>query len=413
MTLTVNKNRIFGLLLVLTIPIYLTACGGGAAVSTTAAKAPFGISLDESPDGQGWKDQYSGVRLDVVVPVFDPNIPADPDDYDKLGVWPELRRTEAVRFAVTMTNELQNTGVFGHVRTTPDTAVSSDLYVQGKIVESNGEDVEISVQVHDTSGKRWMKRTYKHRVKEYHWQNIRKAGVDPYQPAFKKAAEDIAKLLKKKSPEELTQLRLISDIVFVSAFSHDAFAEHIEVKNKRVNLVSLPAVDDPMLVRTRAVRVLDGMFMDRMQNNYVQFVDKTNSSYVAWQEHSMSSAKAEREAKSKATMQAIGAALLLFGAAAAADNSSSDTVTNAAIAGAAIGGVMLMQKSFASSKEGKYHRDNLMELGGSLNIDVAPSVIEVEEQEITLQGDVKSQYRLWQKYLREIYQLEDTPAVQL
>lgn len=407
-------SRLIGLALVATLSFYLTACGGGAAVSSSAAKTPFGISIEDSPESRVWTEQYAGIRLDVAVPVFDPNIPKDSDDYEKLGVWPELRRTEAIRFAVALKDEIRNTNVFGNVRTTPDVAVSADLYVRGKIIQSNGEDVKIKVEVHDISGKRWMSKTYKHRVKEYHWQNIRQQGKDPYQPVFERAAKDIAKLLKKKSPENLTALRAISEIQFASAFAHERFAHHLEVKNNKVKLASLPAVDDPMLVRTRALRVLDGTFEDKMQSHYVDFVARTNESYVSWQEHSMSSAKAKREAESKATMQALGAALLLIGAAAAAsDNTDNDAFTNVAATGAAIGGVMLMQKSFASNAEGKYHRDNLMELGASLNFEIAPRVIEVEEKTYTLQGDVKSQYRQWRLFLKNLYETEATPAVQL
>ena len=393
----------------------LTACGGSAALNTapTQINSPFGISLEEDAAGQGWSDQYSGVRLDVIVPVFDPNIPKDSDQYEKLGIWPELRRTEAIRFAVALKNELDNTNVFANVRTTPDVAVSGDLYVTGKIIKSNGEDVEIAVQVHDISGARWMKKSYKHRVKEYHWQNVRQAGKDPYQPVFQKVAKDVAALLKKKSNDDLATVRAISEIQFASTFAPESFGHHLRQQNKRIKLASLPAVDDPMLVRTRAIRVLDGQYMEKVQDHYDQFVAETNPSYVAWQEHSMSSAKAEREAKSKAGLQALGGLLLLVGAAAAADNSSDDTLTNAAVAGAAVGGIMLMQDSFASNAEGKYHRGNLMELGSSLNLEVAPQVVQIEDTTYTMQGDLKAQLRQWRTFLKQFYALEATPDVQL
>ncbi len=396
--------------------ILLIGCGGGAVSnSPSLAETPYGISLEESASGQDARVRYSGVRLDVIVPVFDPNIPEDPDDYEKLSVWPELRRTEAIRFAMALKDEIQNTNVFGSVRATPDIKVSGDLFVSGKILTSNGEDVKIEVQVNDISGARWMKKTYSHRVKEYHWQDIRQSGNDPYRPVFRQAATDIAKLLKKKSSEDLLNLRAISEIQFASAFSEADFSHHLEVKNKRVTLASLPAEDDPKLIRTRAIRVADGLFMDKMQSHYTEFVNTTNDSYVSWQEYSMESAKAQREAKSKASIQALGGILLLIGAAAAADNSSfDDDVTTAAIAAAAVGGMVMMKKSFATSREGKFHLDNLREHGSSLNLEIAPQVIKLEETTYTLQGDTKSQYRQWQKFLKEeMYERENTPAVQL
>lgn len=408
-----NAKRVLGLVFIVTIAIYLSACAGGGGAGGAAAKPPFGINLAESADIQGFREQYEGIKLDVIVPVFDPNIPDNPDEYESLGVWPELRRTEAIRFAVSLQDEFKATNAFGFVHTTPHKNVSGDLFVQGMIVKSNGEDIEISVQVHDTTGKRWMKKNYKHRVKEYHWQNIRQKGKDPYQPVFEKVAKDVVKLLKKKSSEELARLRATSEIVFASAFTHEAFSEHLEIKNKRVNLVSFPDNEDPMLQRTRAIRIHDLNFMDNMQDNYVEFVAKTHDSYTSWQEHSMSSAKAEREAKSKAGMQALGAALLIFGAAAAADNSTDSAVTRTAVTGAMVGGIMLLQDSFATSAEGKYHRDNLNELGKSLNVEVAPQVIEIEGREVSLHGDMRSQYRQWQDHLKVMHELEKTPEAQL
>ena len=127
-----NAKRAFGLVLVATIAIYLSACAsGGGGTGGVAAKPPFGINLAESADIQGFKEQYEGVKLDVVVPVFDPNIPDNPDQYDSLGIWPELRRTEAIRFAVSLQDELKATNAFGYVHNTPHTKVSADLYVQG------------------------------------------------------------------------------------------------------------------------------------------------------------------------------------------------------------------------------------------------------------------------------------------
>ena len=412
LTMFKNAKPSIYLMLFTIVALLLSGCGmGGSRVSESSNATPYGLTLEDSSE-ETQHEQYSGVRLDVVVPVFDPGIPEDPDEYEKLGIWPEIRRTEAIRFAVALKKELQKTNSFGDIRVSPDKMVAADLFVLGKIEKSNGEDIKISVSVYDISGQRWMQKNYKHRVKEYHWQDLRQKGEDPYQPAFEKVAKDIKKLLKKRSPERLAELRVLSEILFANVFVEEAFAEHIKIKNKKVSLESLPAENDPMLARTRAVRVVDGLFMDSMQGHYHSFVEQTNDSYVAWQEHSLTESKQMRKAKTKSAAQGIFAGLLLLGAAAAAADSDTyyDPAASNAMLAATVSGVMLMQESFASSAEGKYHRDNLMELGQSLNFEVAPQVIEHEQTTVTLRGDVQEQFLQWRSYLKKLYAQEMTPS---
>ena len=405
-------NNAFQSLLLTSLALLLVSCGSTGGAYSTSTNYGLDLSSEETTN---LFEQYSGVRLDVIVPVFNPGIPNDPDDYEKMGVWPELRRLEAIRFASLLKDELQETGNFGDVRVAPDTKVAGELYVSGEIIKSNGEDIEIGVTVTDISGQRWLNKKYKHRVKEYFWQDMRLSGKDPYQPVFRQAAIDVVKSLNKRPQTELTNLRNISEIIFAKQFVRNAFSEHIELEDKQVKLVSLPAVDDPMLVRTRAIRVTDKQFMDQMQTHYDDLVSKTDSSYVEWQKFSVSSAKAARNAKSEATGKAILGALLLIGAAAAADaqdnNYSAGTAT--AIAAATVGGIMILQDSFQKRAEGKFHLANLNELGQSLNFEVAPKIIEVENDTLTLRGGVMDQHRQWRNVLKQMYELESVPNVQL
>ncbi|MDE0310381.1 MAG: hypothetical protein OXI60_11230 [Acidiferrobacterales bacterium] len=406
-------KKIFFMLCLSLSALSLVSCvgGGSGGQVSSLSKTPFGVSLEDSP-GSKTASHYAGVKLDVIVPVFDPNIPEDPDEYEKLGVWPELRRTESVRFAQAMKLALQDTMAFGDVRIAPDVAVAGDLYVIGRVDKSNGEDIEIYIQVYDASGKRWSKKTFKHRVKEYHWRDVRQKDKDPYQPVFSKAAEHIVSLLKKVPQQRLGDVRAITEIKFASAFVPGVYSDHVTVENNKIQLVSLPPENDPMLERTRAIRVVDGLFMDKMQTHYNSLVRDTNDSYVSWQEHSLTSAKQAREAKSKAAGQAILGGLLLLGAAYAASESDS-TGDQLVTAGLATGGVLMLQDSFSANAEGKFHQENLMELGQTLNFEVAPQIVEFENTTLELRGGVKSQYRQWLTVLGDLYERERIPDIQL
>jgi predicted phage tail protein len=358
-------------------------------------------------------------KLDVIIPVFDPGLPEDETTYDEEGVWPELRRAEANRFAVKMKEALEATGAFGAVRVTPDKAATGDLYVIGRIVESNGEEVEIAIEVFDVSGKKWMDDTFDHEVAPEFHKNIRNKGKDPYDPVFAEAAKEIVEELNDHDTAELGTIRQLADLRFGASFSDQAFARHMKTDGGQVKLVSMPADDDPMLRRTRAIRVRDQLFVDGLQAQYQSFSQGMDASYSMWQEQSLQEVIAEREANQKAAGEAIMGVLLIGAAvlaAAAGARSDSYTGSTAGLAGAAVagvGGAMMLSKSFQTSDEAKIHRDALNELGQSVDMELAPQVVQFEEKTVKLTGDAKEQFGQWREFLKQVYAVERTPETAL
>ncbi len=72
-------------------------------------------------------ETYQGVKPDVVIPVFSAGLSDSEANYEEEGIWPELRRAEANRFAYQLKQALDDTGMFGAVRVTPNAEASGDL----------------------------------------------------------------------------------------------------------------------------------------------------------------------------------------------------------------------------------------------------------------------------------------------
>ncbi len=356
-------------------------------------------------------------KIEVVVPVFDPNLPEDSDTWKKQGIYPELRRAEANRFALKMKTALEDTGAFGRVRVAPNASATGDLYVNGAIIQSNGEDVKINIAVADISGRRWFTKNFKHRVKEAFHNNLRNQGKDAYDPVFEKAAAYIVSRLNKRKPAELERLRLLAEVRFGGSLSGDTFARYMKEREGRVELAAAPADDDPMLLRIKPLRVRDQLFIDRMQTHYADFDQKLDGSYLAWQEQSLAEVKAARTAKRKAIGQGIlGGLLAVAGVAAATAGSEPGNYDSSAVIGgttAAVAGAVLLGHSFQNRAEMKFHREALAELGQSIDIEIAPQVVEYENKTAQLTGDAAQQHRQWIAFLKEIYDLEATPEKQL
>jgi len=359
------------------------------------------------------------LRLDVIVPVFDPGLPNNPDRYREEGIWPELRKAEANRFAHKLKEALEETNKFGAVRVTPDQTATGDLYVLGRIEQSSGEEVEIELEVIDISGKVWLKDTFDHEVSDAFHRNLRNKGKDPYDPVFQEGAEEIASILKRYSAKEREDLKYLADLRFGANFSDDTFMEYMTVRNGRITLVAKPSEHDPMLKRIRAIRVRDQMFVDTLQAHYTTFSENMNESYLMWQEQSLLERRAEQQANRQAVGEAVGGAVLIglavLSAIAGGDsdsyNEAAIRTTGAVVAGMA--GTELLRRSFKTNQEAKVHRDALNELGESVDMELAPQVIRFEKETVKLTGDAKEQFAQWRIFLQKIYAQEATPDVQL
>ncbi len=385
-----------------------------ACASTGGGTYSVGPRDDSGKQTVGAPKQILSTQLSVLIPILDPNIPDDPNSYKKKGIWPELRRAEANRFAVQLRDAISDTAAFGAVRVSPDNSATAHLYVSGTIIESNGEDISIAVQVNDISGKRLLRKTFKYRVTEYTLNDPRNPNGDTYAPVFEQAAEAIAKLVSRLKPAKIAELNGIEEIRFAEHFSPEYFSGYIKSsRSGKTKLLSFPSDDDAMLQRVRALRVRDQMFIDNIQTDYDGFRNGMNEDYMLWQRQAYTESKAAREAAAAANAKMFIGALAVIGGAAMASNSNpygSGAYGGSALA---VAGVAAIASGVQDSKQATAHRESLGEMGRSLNIQLAPKVMEMEDRTLELTGTASEQFSSWRGFLREIYETEKTPDVSL
>ncbi len=265
-------------------------------------------------------------EIEVLIPVFDPNIPESDHLKEQRGIWAELRRVEAVVFANEMKKELEIMDEFSAVRIIPNfedmkhhqdlkdmmkknnravetlesVGMVGDLYVIGKIIRSNGESIEINISVAGIDGSEWLNRNYKNNVSERFYHGMRNQGRNPYNPAFEKAAADIVEVLKSKSPKYLENLNILGKVVFAYSMSGEYFEDFLGFQGNHVKLLRIPADDDAMYKRALRVQIEDQLFIDNMQQSYKDFNKKTEVSYRTWQEKALAIRKVMHEAEAEA-----------------------------------------------------------------------------------------------------------------
>lgn len=388
----------------------LVACAPSTVKSVPTGPQP------SSTYNQAEVERYQGVKLDVVIPVFSPGLSDAEANYEEEGIWPELRRAEANRFAYQLKQALDDSGMFGAVRVTPNSTASGDLYLLGEIIESNGQEVEFRLNAVDASNKQWLNETIEHEVHEGFYKNPRNEGLDPYQPIFDKAAAVIIEALLKQQQSQLAQLKSIADLRFASSFNEQAFSDYMDTSGRQIKLLGLPSDADPMFERVKSIRVREQLFVDNLQQNYGNFSEQMDDSYLAWQEASATELQLRKEARTKSALKILGGVALVAAAVAAAVNGGSSRPNvgrDVAVIAGGVGGAVLISSGFKSREEAKFHQEAINELGESINLEMAPQVMTYEEQSVELTGDIENQFQQWRAFLNRMYQLEATPDVQL
>ena len=416
------NNQFKKITIIILITLFLNACvTSGKDIISSAKEKVFNSTNDDSNDvglnlevDSIEEDNQENVKisehrnLNIIIPVFDPGIENDKK------VFQELRNFEARRFAVKLKTALENTNRVGAVRVTPNTSASGQIYVLGKIKESNGYKVKIKLKVIDASGKKILDKDFSEKIDSSHYNNARTKNIDAYNPLFEKAALNIIEKIEKINSKKITDLINISNLRFGAEFSPESFDEYLGSRNNKFSLNALPSEDDPMWQRVNSIMIREQLFVDSLQSHYNKFANISNQSYVLWQGQSYNEIIAERTAKRKAVGRGILGALSIAAAVASASTPSSEYNDDLSgeVAMLTLGG-KLLEDAAKYKAEAKMHRDSIKELGDSIDAELAPNVIEFENKTIELSGNAKQQFIEWRKFLKKMYELEKTPAIQL
>jgi outer membrane lipoprotein SlyB len=379
-------------LLGLALCLLLGACVTQTVKST--AVAPVKRPATAAPEEQ---------LLDVAVVVFNPGL--DDLDADE-QVFPEVRKAEARFMPMQLSEALQESGAWGAVRVVPSDAQISDLMVRGKILHSDGEELQLEIIATDSRGEVWLDKTYSGNANRYSYEATTRSTYDPFQEVYNTIANDLLEELEELPPGERRDVRAISELMFARSFSPDAFDGYLEkTRRGEYQIQRLPAEDDPMLARVRAIRERDRQYIDTLQGYYTNFDAQMYDPYQEWRKNSYATVIELQEIQAESTRNLIiGGVAVLAGIAAATSGDSSVTRTAGQIG--VLGGGLLVKSGLDKRNEAEMHVAELDELGASLEAEVAPQNIELEDHTVTLTGNVEEQYAQWRAVLADIYRAE-------
>ena len=375
--------------------VYLSGCSTHT-VKTTAY----------TPIVQDSQNINEDFLLDVGVAIFDPGIDELDDDQEQLTNH-QVRLAESRYAPYLLSETLQRSANWGIVRLMPNANSPMDVFINGVILESNGETMSMRVSVSDSTGRRWYQKEYDQAISQFSYDPSQRQQNDPFQILYNNIANDLLEWRQKNISEaDINEIRTISEMLFARRFSSQVFDSYLAQDRFGVyQITSLPSDDDPLLQRIRDIRERDFMFIDTVQDYYATYVRQMRLPYDSWREQSYYETIELRELEASARRRFIaGAATVVAGIAAATQGNNYGTqIGGAAAVGA---GAYLIRSGFDKRAEAQMHMEALEELGQSLEDEVAPQVISLEDRSITLTGSVEEQYEQWREILADLYAAE-------
>jgi hypothetical protein len=343
--------------------------------------------------------------LDISIPPLNDGLYlTDEDD----TVFPEVRYAEAIYFSNQLAKTMEKSGAWGAIRVTPSDNVVMDLYVTGVIRQSDGEKMDLSITVRDTSGKQWFDKRYKQVTGKYAYDRRLKNVGDPFQNLFTRIANDILEYREKLSHDDVVKLRQISELRFAKDFSPEAFSEHISENRKGIlSIERLPAQNDSILQRVQKIRERDYLYVDTMQDYYDGFSQNMHLAYQDFRRASYDSVVKARQLNKQGTKRIVAGIGAILAGIYGRYEGNSRIQQDAGTATAAVGGYII-KSGLEKKQQAAAHTESIAEMGSSLEAEIAPQVIELEDRTVTLAGSVESQYDQWRELLQQIYDQERT-----
>jgi hypothetical protein len=355
------------------------------------------------------KELSDAALLDVSLKVFDPGKLPD-NEKDRRGLSEEIRQAESRFIPIHLKYTLQNSGYWGIVRVVPDDDDGAEVLIRGKIEYSDGESLSINVEVVDARNVVWFHKTYAETSEHPESARTEPGKEDIFQDLYNTITNDIVEYRNHLTAAEVREIKEVSALRFAGSMAPEAFNGYLGENNHEgtIGILRLPAEDDPMMGRVRAIMARDDMLVDVINGYYDAYYQDLWKPYNDWRKFRGEEVREMRKIKRQALTRELLGAAAIIGAIAIAATGDSDVrgATSSLRDVMIIGGAAGIYSGSQKRQEAKINQEAIKELGASFSSEVKPLVVEVEGETVRLTGSAKQQYNRWHELLRQIYARE-------
>ena len=312
-------------------------------------------------------------------------------------VFKDILNMESQYLPTVLRKTLQNSNQWGVIRVLPKADLSMDVSLQGTIIRSDGAVLKLHVLAEDSTGREWLNRVYARTNLAGSMDKSQKKPVsgdplylpalyssdsrDPFQELYDQIANDLFVVQQSLTDAQRLNIKRVAEIRHASDLSPEAFSSLLTTDKDGLRRVSrLLADNDPMLVRIARMRLRHNVFIDTLDDYYLELNRSMQPVYDLWRRHS-------RE-------QILDIENELRGGKGSRGQSKN------------VRGFTAIANNYYRYKANKLFEQEWAELASGFTSELEPTILELNNQVYGLSGSVEDQYVQWRKILKEFYLYE-------
>ena len=333
-------------------------------------------------------EQYQ--LLDIGIKVFD--IVISEEESLDIGEWifTEIRENETHYLPYVLRSTLVASNQWGPVRVLPLEDPSMDLLISATVLASDGQRLTMQVEAKDSTGRLWLDKDYTDQSSaadfpvstRYTPSNQFDSAnfTEPFQDIYNQVNNDLVDVRSTLSTQELINIKRVSQLVYAGDLAPESFAENLG-RNElgRLTVVTLPAPDDPQLERVNEMRQRHHLFIDTVDQYYESLYEEMQAAYVIWRKYSYDQIEEEMAASESYDFNSYGRSR----------------------------SYLTLTQRDDRYRWSKIYEMEYQDLSLGFSNEIAPAILELNEQVHGLSGTMEEQYIQWRRILQQLFELEE------
>lgn len=380
-------NKVYGFSILLPLIATFTSCSQPSPQEPIEPPIPE-VGIVELEATVLEPEQYQ--LLDIGIKVFD--IVISEEESLEIGEWifTEIRENETHYLPYVLRSTLVASNQWGPVRVLPLEDPSMDLLISATVLASDGQRLTMQVEAKDSTGRLWLDKDYTDQSSaadfpvstRYTPSNQFDSAnfTEPFQDIYNQVNNDLVDVRSTLSTQELINIKRVSQLVYAGDLAPESFAENLG-RNElgRLTVVTLPAPDDPQLGRVNEMRQRHHLFIDTVDQYYESLYEEMQAAYVIWRKYSYDQIEEEMAASESYDFNSYGRSR----------------------------SYLTLTQRYDRYRWSKIFEMEYQDLSLGFSNEIAPAILELNEQVHGLSGTMEEQYIQWRRILQQLFELEE------